>query len=140
VELHDNWVGIEGELNGNPFLVRAREALESFIETHEYNHRVDIVWKYQSSNEALMPDDKTMEEMDKVEDTLAVFLENDLHAILSFVYMGNSEKVWYWYSKDINETANRINGALADLSKLPIELHAHEDPTWKEYKNVMAIE
>jgi len=137
MELNDSWVGFEGEQNGHPFLVRAREDLQAFIDTKEYNHRVDILWKYESNDEALMPDDTVMNEMDKVEDILAVFLENDLHAVLSFVFMGNHQKVWYWYTKDINETANRINGALVDFGTLPIELYAHEDPSWDAYKKVI---
>jgi hypothetical protein len=138
MQLSHHWVGLEGEQNGHPFLVRAREELEPFIDTKEYTHRVDILWKYESDDEALMPDDHTMNEMDKAEDVLVVFLENDLHAILSFVYMGNHQKVWYWYTKDINETGQRINGALADLGKLPIELFAHEDPDWDAYKKVVS--
>ncbi len=39
-----------------------------------------------------MPDEKEMELMAEVEDSLADILENDLQAILSFVYLGNNRK------------------------------------------------
>jgi hypothetical protein len=138
MEISNHWVGLEGEQSGHPFLVRVREDLQPLIEAKEYTHRVDILWKYEGDEEAFMPDDAIMNEMDKVEDVLVVFLENDLQAILSFVYMGNHQKVWYWYSKDITETAKRINGALADFGTLPVELFAHEDPEWEAYMKVIS--
>ncbi len=137
MQVTDIWVGFEGVMNDHPFLIKARESMVDFNTSKEYNHRVDILWRYESAETALMPPEHLMDEMEKAEHSLIAFLENDLQAVLSFVYLGNNQKVWYWYSKDIEETAKRINGALEHFGKLPVELFAHEDPYWEQYKNVM---
>ena len=84
-----------------------------------------------------MPDEKTMEFMEKVENALVDILENDLQAILSFVYLGHNQKEWHWYSSDIAETGKRLNEALSNFEVLPIELSTEYDAEWNEYNAVL---
>lgn len=131
------WTAAEGENDGVPFLLRFRPNLQAFIATKKYNERLILLWNYDSNNNSLMPDEKEMELMEKVENSLVEILENDLQAILSFVYLGHNQKEWHWYSSDIAETGKRLNNALSEFDVLPIELSSENDPEWNEYNAVV---
>jgi uncharacterized protein DUF695 len=133
----DTWTSAEGENDGAPFLLRFRPNLQEFIETKRYNKHLTLLWNYDSDNTSLMPDKKEMELMEEVEKSLIDIFENDLHAILSFVYLGNNQKEWHWYSSDIAETGKRLNKALSNFDVLPIELSSEDDPVWSEYNAVI---
>jgi hypothetical protein len=75
--------------------------------------------------------------MDKMEDLLVHVLETDIQAILAFVYIGNNQKVWYWYTRNKDETIRRINDALREMEKLPIEIFLTFDPDWDEYNSII---
>lgn len=133
----DTWTGAEGEKDGTPFLLRFRPHLQDFITTNKYNKRLTILWRYNSDDSSLMPSDEEMELMQDVEDALIDTLENDVQSVLSFVYTGQNQREWQWYSTDMNETGKRINEALSDFDELPIELSAEDDPEWSEYNAVL---
>src|SRR5665213_2301318 len=137
LELDDTWMGIEGNDNDHPFLVRARENLQNFIGSKLYETRVDICWAFNSSDESLMPDKKDLSLMTKVENALVASLEPDIQSILAFVFTGNNQRVWYWYSKDPVETTRRINISISKFKKLPIEIFSASDPDWQEYQNII---
>ena len=134
MEINDTWFGIEGNIEGNPYIVRGREDLNAFQETGLYQLRVDIVWNYISNSDAKMPEEGLLELMEKTEQLLVDHLEFDLEAILALVFTGNNQRVWYWYCKDRTVAAERINIALSAISeKLPIEIFSESDPQWEEY-------
>lgn len=137
MELNDTWDGVESERDGAPFILHFRPFLQNFIETKKYNKRLDIIWTYNSPDSSSMPADEDMEFMDKVEDALVDILEKDQQAVLSFIYTGQNQQVWYWYSSDIDETIERLNEALANFEQLPIELNPVDDPEWTEYNGVL---
>ena len=131
------WTDAEGENNGTPFILRFRPHLQDFISTNKYNKRLTILWHYNSDDSSLMPSDKEMELMEDVENALVDILEDDVQSILAFVYTGQNQREWYWYSTDINETGKRLNEALSKFDKLPIELSSDDDPGWTEYYTVL---
>ena len=85
-----------------------------------------------------MPSDDDADKMKVMEDALVEAMELDLQAVLAFVYTGQNQKEWHWYSTDIQESGKRINEALASFDKLPIELSFEDDPDWTEYNSVLA--
>jgi hypothetical protein len=129
----DIWTLAEGESEGTPFMLRYRPNLQEFIATAKYNRRLAIVWKYQSDNSSLMPADEDVALMEAVENALVDLLENDVQAVLAFVYTGQNQKEWHWYSSDMEETGNRLNEALSAFDVLPLELSSEDDPEWAEY-------
>lgn len=137
MELKDNWFGLDGIDNGLPFLIRGRENLNNFRETKSYKIRIDICWTYNSTDISLMPGEEDLDLMNRVEDLLVQNLEIDLLAILSFVYTGNNQKVWYWYSQNTEKTVERINSVLMKFEELPIKLFSAFDPEWEEYNNIL---
>jgi hypothetical protein len=133
----DSWTYAEGKNDGLPFQLRFRNNLESFIKTNHYKSRFIIIWNYDSSNFAGMPVDKDLILMGKMENLLVADLEDDLQAVLSFVYTTKNQKEWHWYSTDISETGSRTQAILSTFGKLPITLNSKEDPDWSEYKSVL---
>ena len=73
----DMWTSAEGENDGVPFLIRFRPNLQQFITTKKYNKRLTLLWNYDSTSISLMPDEKEMELMEEVENSLVYTLEND---------------------------------------------------------------
>ncbi len=134
---NDLWTGATGENEGSPFILRFRQNLNGFIATQKYNSRLTITWSYDSEDETLLPSDNEMELMGAVEDRLVVVLESDVHSVLAFVYTGQSQREWHWYSTNVEEAVNRLNSALADFDALPIELSVEDDPEWSEYNAVL---
>jgi hypothetical protein len=137
VKDEDRWSIAEGENEDGPFIVRFRPHLQSFAETKDYNKRLIIMWPYESEDNAMMPNDTDTKLMEAVENNLVEALENDVLTVLAFVYTGQNQKEWHWYTLDIAETSKRINEALADFDKLPIELEMEDDENWNEYKAVI---
>lgn len=134
----DLWTGGEGENEeGLPFLLRYRNNLQHFVETGNYNTGLIILWNYTSEDDSLMAGTEEMGLMQKVEDTLVAALEDDLQAVLAFVFTGLNQREWHWYTTDPEESGKRINDALAEFDELPIELSAEEDPEWTEYYAIM---
>jgi len=114
-------------------MLRYRPNLQEFIATAKYNKRLTIIWQYDSDNSALMPSDEDVALMEDVENALLAIFENDVQAVLAFVYTGQNQNEWHWYSADIEETGNRLNEALSAFDVLPIDLSSEDDPEWAEY-------
>lgn len=134
----DTWTISKGINCGFPFILRFRPNLKEFVIIKEYCERIILLWKYDSTDNSLLPGEEEMDLMEKVENALVEILENDLQAILSFVYSGQNKKEWHWYSSNIDETCKRINDALSGFEILPIELLLEGDPEWSEYNAVIA--
>jgi hypothetical protein len=135
---NDMWSAGEGGNDGTPFILRFRPYLQDFIATGQYNKHFIITWPYDSNNTSLMPDEAELELMTAVEDALVNIFEHDVQCVLAFVYTGQNQKDWHWYSNNIEETGNRLNTALAEFDELPIELSSEDDPDWTEYNAVLA--
>ena len=137
IKENDTWTNAEGENDGTIFLLRFRPHLEHFIKTKKFNKRLTIFWQYESGNKSLLPSETEMSLMENVENVLVKALERDAQSVLAFVYTGQNQREWHWYSADIKETALRLNKALAEFNKLPIELSSTDDPDWSEYNAVL---
>jgi len=137
LEENDRWLGLEGEHDDLPFLLRVRPQLQPFLDTGDYPHHLTVRWPYDSDNNEGMPSDETLELLEEVEDTLQEAFEHDLQCILAFVYTGHHHHEWHFYTRDVAETGERLNEALGEFDELPLELSAEEDPEWSDYKGVM---
>jgi hypothetical protein len=138
MKINDTWFGMEGDIDGNPYIIRGREDINIFQKSGSYQTRIDICLTYIAHDESSMPDNDQVELMERVEGRLIDQLENDLEGILAFVFTGNSQRVWYWYCKNQKAALERTNIALAAFQeKLPIEIYSAQDPQWDEYNNLI---
>jgi hypothetical protein len=134
---NDTWSAGEGENEGTPFILRYRPHLQDFIATKKFNKHLTITWQYESDDDLLLPTDEDIDLMQEVENALVDTFETDLQCVLAFVYIGQNQKEWHWYSSDIKETGLRLNKALDNFDELPLDLSSEDDPDWEEYKAVL---
>ena len=76
--------------------------------------------------------------MARFENTVIDDLEEDLLCIFCCVYLHNGLKEWMAYTADIDATCDRLDRALASQEPYPIEITVEDDPTWAEYRNLLA--
>ena len=136
--LDDTWVAIEAVSDDNiPLLVRYRPNLLNFFESGVYLQRMDITWTYEATDPSLLPPADEMVLMEQVEDALIEAFEGDHHTILAFVFTGENDRWWAWYTTNIDIAGDRLNNALAEFDELPISISVSDDPEWDEYFGVM---
>ena len=136
----DEWVLSEGENDGYPFILRFRPHLGPFIDSKIYNIRLIVIGPYQSESENLMlMSDKQSFFFKKLEDAIILEVEHDLKAILAFVYTGNNQREWHFYTNDLEEMEVRLNKILGEMDYPElIDLQFDNDPDWEEYCAVIA--
>jgi hypothetical protein len=136
--LDDTWVSVEAVSDDDiPLLVRYRPNLLNFFESGVYLQRMDVTWSYETFDPSLLPPADEMLLMEQVEDALVDLLEDDHQNILAFVFTGENERWWAWYTTDIEEAGDRLNDALSEFDELPINITVIDDPEWEEYFGVM---
>lgn len=137
--LNDTWEAIEAfnDDNGTPLLVRYRPHLQNFVDSGIYLQRMDISWTYDAADASLMPYDDELALMDDVENALLDILEEEHQTILAFVFTGENERWWAWYTTNIDIAGERLNTALSEFDELPINITVTDDPDWDEYFGVM---
>src|SRR5688500_16907327 len=99
MKLIDTWFTAEGTNEDKPFLLRGRDSLKSFIDSALYEDRIEILWKYESTDDSGMPSNDELKLMAEIENALVDSFELDLHSILVAVYLWNNSKTWFWYTK-----------------------------------------
>ena len=136
--LDDTWVAIEAVSDDNiPLLVRYRPNLNNFFESGVYLQRMDITWSYEATDSSLLPPADEMVLLEEVEDALIEAFEGDHQTILAFVFTGENERWWAWYTTNIDIAGDRLNQALAEFDELPINITVADDPEWDEYFGVI---
>ncbi len=120
-------------------LIRYRPELQSFLGSSKYPRRLVIIWEYEPDNSSVMPSNDISDEMRMLEDALVGELDPDRSAILAFVLTNSGCREWHFYVNDIQEIGSRINSALSELPKFPINLQVEEDPDWEELGAVYYI-
>ncbi|MDR6513706.1 DUF695 domain-containing protein [Chryseobacterium camelliae] len=136
---NDKWTISEGENDNKPFLLRFRPHLQPFCKIGLYNIRVALFLIYESDNPECLPSDGQFELFKELEDKLIENLESDLLAVLAFIYTGNNQKEWHFYTHQIDQFETRINNILDQFSyDNYIELQVENDPSWNEYQSVLS--
>jgi hypothetical protein len=132
----DAWSIAKGKNAEHPTVLRFRPSLEAFLGSEAYPRRLTIVWAFEAADASGMPTDIQSADMKDFEELLLEALDPDRLAILSFVFTTNGTREWHFYLADANEVGIRINKALANVPKLPIQLRVEDDPNWDELRQV----
>jgi len=96
--------------------------------------RVVIQWKY--TGEKGKPSNSEIELMNQLEDALTPVVSTDGFATLAVVSTGNNLREWIYYTKSETEFLGRMNKALADKPRFPIQVVAAVDPKWSSYEDL----
>lgn len=137
IELNDTWFGSETENNEKPVIIRGRQHLKNIIDSKKYIEHVEFVWTFETITENGIPTPDENIFMQKIEDTLIKHLERDLQSVLSVVYTHDGIRSFIFYTKSVPEFLKRINKALTEFDKLPIEITNEKDLKWELYKGVL---
>ena len=137
LELNDTWFGGETEKNGKPVIIRGRQYLKNFIDSKQYTEHVEFVWKFETETENGIPTAEENIFMQKVDDTLIQNLESDLQSVLTIVYTHDGIRSSIFYTKSVPEFLKRVNKALSEFKKLPIEITNGKDIEWELYTGIL---
>jgi hypothetical protein len=137
LELNDTWFGGETENNEKPVIIRGRQHLKNFIGSKQYTEHVEFVWTFETETENGIPTPEENIFMQKVEDALIENLESDLQSVLTIVYTHDGIRSSIFYTKSVPEFLKRINKALSEFKKLPIEITNEKDIEWVLYTGIL---
>lgn len=98
--------------------------------------RIIIAWRY--DNPTGMPSPTEREQMEELEAALEPVVEEEGFATLALVSTGENLREWIYYTQSGEDFFNRLNTALADRPRFPIEIRSAPDPAWSTYSGLMA--
>lgn len=107
------------------------------ISTADFSDRIEIIWTYQSPNESGMPGPKDQQKMNEFEERLVAAWQDSGMGYLTMLLTGNQICEWQWYVKNTTLALHVLNKAMADLPRLPLDIHTETDPDWYAYSNFM---
>jgi hypothetical protein len=119
------------ESNGRKVIYRFARAFNSRFEHRLQPVRIIIVWRYQSVTG--QPNAEDHQRMNQMEDLLESALDKASFATLAIVSTGENLREWTYYSRSEDEFMARLNFALTDSPRFPIEIHIAHDPDWETY-------
>ena len=128
----DAWNNSEGSSGGLPVLLRYRPQLEAFLGDPRYSRRLVISWHYPFSNSSGMPTDAQIDKMRLFEDLLQSHLDADGIGILAYTRTHSGTRRWNYYISDARLLSQRINTALANQPKFPIDIEVEDDLTGQD--------
>lgn len=132
-----SWFVARGETEGLPTTVRGRTGLGDLREHSALPLKLTVRWDYACDDDGL-PNTDASSALETFEGTVVDALESDGLAILTIVFTHGGCRIWTFYASDIAEVSRRLNDVLPHDPPLPIQMSAEEDPSWNEYRKLMA--
>ncbi|MDO5017554.1 MAG: DUF695 domain-containing protein [Porphyromonas sp.] len=130
---------VEGESDtGRVRFLQIRDEMPKALESGKYPIRVDITWQYKGDNAGL-PDEATTREMEVFEQALIPALEKTNLALQAYQVTGEDQRLWCFYTRNINAFQETLNEALADLPLYPLSFYAEEDTDADAFKEVFDL-
>lgn len=118
--------------------LQIRKEIRRELDTHKYPIRVDISWDYEE-NHAGMPLEQTLKEMEHLEDAIIPALEKNNLALLAYQLTGEGQRLWSFYTRNIQAFQDTINQATEELPLFPIEFYAEEDKEAEAFAEVETL-
>lgn len=133
------WTSPTESESGRLIMVTGRKDVESFRSNPRFNIRVEVTWKYDGDSTG-MPDVKTAELMEQVQDALQKEFHKDPVAVLTGIFTGDNQRDWIFYTLSTHIFGRKLNEILADFPLLPLTIYAENDPDWDEYAEMSEAE
>lgn len=124
----------KNESDGTAIIYRFAKGLSKSFRRSSQPQRVVIQWQY--TGDKGMPARAEVDLMNELEDSLSPFVAPDGFATLAVVSTGNNLREWIYYAKSETEFLERMNKALADKPRFPIQVVAAADPKWSSYETL----
>jgi hypothetical protein len=119
--------------DGHRMVYRYRSEFNQSFKRSSFPDRVTIAWHYKSSNG--MPVATEREAMDRLEDLLSPHVEQPSFSSLVIVSTGENLREWTYYTRSQQEFLAKVNEALRNAPRFPIEIDLWKDPEWKAYED-----
>ncbi|OZI47421.1 hypothetical protein CEK29_01350 [Bordetella genomosp. 5] len=125
----DDWSMAEGQLDGQPLIVRSRSALPDEADRHVFDKLIIVSWSY-TANDVGMPQDEDNQQTIQFEDAIDESLQDQDVGYLTGCITGNGKKEWRYYARDVDAFMSRFNLGLAGHPEYPLEIRVFQDPDW----------
>jgi hypothetical protein len=129
------WFLAEGELQGEPMMIRARQDLLALAATESLPIRVVIEWTCDAPLSHGLPSESDYARISAFEQVVVSFLGEG--AVLAFVITHSGSVTYSFYTSDTDWFIERLNDAMSDQAVAPISISADDDAGWSEYRNLL---
>lgn len=128
----------ESASSGNLVMGTVRKDVQKFIDNPRFKFRVEVTWTYTPAA-AGMPDEATSKLMESAAENLNKSFSKDPVALLTGIYTGEGARTWVFYTLSLHIFQRKFNEALAEFPPFPLTFEAEEDPSWEEYREMLAL-
>lgn len=133
------WTAPADSESGRLIMVTGRRDVDRFRSNPKFKIRVEVTWRYEGEPSG-MPDASTADLMEQATERLQRAFDKDPVAVMTGIYTGDDERNWVFYTLSLNIFGRKLNEALEDMERLPLEITAENDPGWEEYDEMSAAE
>lgn len=138
---NDSWWTAPAESDdGQLIMVTGRRDVARFRSNPRYSIRIEVSWKYDTSDPSGMPDTETSQLMEQAQEALQAVLKKDPIAVLTGIFTGDGRRDWVFYATSTHIFGRKLNEALASLPLLPLEIYCENDPSWSAYDEMAEAE
>lgn len=130
-------VCLTGERDENMMrFLQVRNEMPQALAEGKYPIRVDMKWGYEGDKSG-MPSEALMEQITALEEALIPALEKNNLALLAYQVTGEEERLWCFYTRNLNAFQETLNEALSELPLFPLEFYAEEDLEGEAFDEVI---
>lgn len=133
------WTSPTESESGKLIMVTGRKDVGSFRSNPRFNIRIEVTWKYDGDSTG-MPDVKTAELMEQVQEAFQKEFSKDPVAVLTGIFTGDNQRDWIFYTLSTHIFGRKLNEILAPFPLLPLEIYAENDPGWNQYTEMSEAE
>lgn len=134
------WTAPAESDNGRLIMVTGRRDVSKFRSNPRYSIRVEVTWKYDTSDPSGMPDTETSKLMEEVQEALQTTFRKDPVAVLTGIFTGDGRRDWIFYTTSTHIFGRKLNETLASFPLLPLEIYCENDPSWEAYDEMAQAE
>lgn len=116
--------------------LQVRDEMPKALAERKYPIRVDMTWAYDGDRSG-MPSDELTDQMTSLEEVLIPALEKTNLALLAYQVTGEGERLWCFYTRNLNAFQETLNQALSELPLFPLEFYAEEDLEGEAFNEVI---
>lgn len=138
---NDSWWTAPAESeDGHLIMVTGRRDVTRFRSNPRFSIRIEVTWKYDTSDPSGMPDTETSKLMEEAQEALQTTFRKDPVAVLTGIFTGDGRRDWVFYATSTHIFGRKFNESLAHLPLLPLEVYCENDPSWEAYDEMSRAE
>jgi len=129
------WFRAEGQLEGSPTMIRARQDLAHLFPVPGFGTRIEVRWTCQSPGEDGLPSPSDYEAISAFEHRVVGGLGQA--GVLAYVFAHRGVVEYTFYCSGVAPFIDHLNEVLEDQPAMPIEISGEDDPDWTQYRELL---